>query len=99
MLIVMHYVVHLMANPILFKPPPRQRACKFPNDSKNVSVRALSGDEIHSGPESAVIGRLSEETLVYPTPFHFPLLLIPWHRAEISTLEPLSLSRQGGVEM
>jgi pimeloyl-ACP methyl ester carboxylesterase len=43
----MDYVVHMMANPILFKPPPRPSGCKFPGDAKNVSVRALSGDEIH----------------------------------------------------
>jgi len=47
MSLVMDYVLHLMANPILFKPPPRQTACKFPGDPKNASVRALSGDEIH----------------------------------------------------
>jgi hypothetical protein len=35
-----------------------------------------------------MIGRLSEETLVYPTPFHFPLLLIPWHRAGNENLLP-----------
>lgn len=47
MFMVMDYFLHMMANPILFKPPPRQAARKCPSDAKNVSVRAHSGDEIH----------------------------------------------------
>jgi hypothetical protein len=47
MSLVMDYVLHMMANPILFKPPTRPTGCKFSGDAKNVSVRALSGDEIH----------------------------------------------------
>jgi hypothetical protein len=43
----MDYVLQMIANPILFKPPPLQKARKCPNDSKNICVRALSVDIIH----------------------------------------------------
>jgi hypothetical protein len=49
MSIVMDYVLHLMANPMLFNPPPRQTACKFPNaDKTNAFVSSWQHEDIQT---------------------------------------------------
>ena len=43
----MEFMLHMMTDKMLFKPPPREKDWKCPHDCRNIRVRAMSGDEIH----------------------------------------------------